>query len=153
MNSDLPILDLPQCKLKYKSTEGSRQIFDTVRKKYVALTPEEWVRQHFLHYLMSEKKVPASLIVVEKKLHYNKLVKRSDIVVFSNDGQPLLLVECKAPDVGLSQRAFDQAAMYNMDLLVRYLAVTNGMAHYYCIMDYDDRNYTFIPDLPSYKDM
>ncbi len=107
-------------------------IFDIIRKKYIVLTPEEWVRQHFIHFLISGKGYPRSLFKIESSLSFNKLQKRSDILVHDRQGKPWMLVECKSPSIKLSQKAFNQIAVYNMTVGARYLAVTNGMVHYCC---------------------
>lgn len=143
-------LNLPSYPFRIKSSENKTHIFDIIRKKYVVLTPEEWVRQHILHYLISEKKYPISLIAVEKQLKINSLVKRTDIVVFNRDGKPEIIVECKAPNIPLSQDAFDQIARYNLTLDANYLMVTNGLAHYYCQIDFSNETYLFLQELPNY---
>jgi hypothetical protein len=143
-------LNLPPYQFKFKETEGRLMIFDSFRKKYVVLTPEEWVRQNFISYLISEKKFPASLIAVEAGLKYNQLQKRADILVYDKQGGPLLLVECKAPEVKITQDTFDQVARYNMTFKVKYLVVTNGMNHFCCQMDYSDNSYVYLKDIPVY---
>ncbi|MEM9024333.1 MAG: type I restriction enzyme HsdR N-terminal domain-containing protein [Bacteroidota bacterium] len=146
-------LNLPTFEVKVRTANGARQIFDAVRKKYVALTPEEWVRQHFIEFLVQEKAVPRSLIAVEQGLKYHQLNKRSDIVVHGREGQPVLLIECKAPHIAITQQVFDQIARYNMVLKVAWLAVTNGLHHYYCRIDHETRQYQFVPELPPYGDL
>ena len=146
-------LNLPAHDFKLKHEGKKTQIFDSIRKKFVTLTPEEWVRQHFIQYLISEKKVPASLIAVEMGLKYIELNKRSDIVIYNKEGNPVLLVECKAPDVKITQDTFDQIARYNMTLKVKYLALTNGISHYYCLIDRDNNSYSFLLDLPVYSSL
>lgn len=146
-------LNLPKYDFKVKSNAASPQVFDTVRKKYVKLTPEEWVRQHFIHYLIAEKGYPASLIGVEYALKYNNMQKRADILCFDQQGNPLLLVECKAASVKLDQKVFDQIARYNFSLRVPYLIVTNGMQHYCCLMDYEANSYLFIKEIPAFKEI
>lgn len=143
-------LNLPTYKFKFKSKENKLFIFDILRKKYVALEPEEWVRQHFIHYLIFDKKYPVSLIGVEKKLIINNLTKRTDILVFNNNGLPHIIVECKSPTVKITQETFDQIARYNLKLNATYLIVTNGLSHYYCYMDFKNENYVFIEEIPSY---
>ncbi|MEW6470535.1 MAG: type I restriction enzyme HsdR N-terminal domain-containing protein [Bacteroidota bacterium] len=143
-------LNLPAYPFRIKNDGKKTQIFDSVRKKFVTLTPEEWVRQHFINYLVTEKKVPASLIAVEMGLKYNTLRKRSDIVIYDNAGSPVLIVECKTPDVKITQDTFDQAARYNMALKVKYIVVTNGLTHYFCQIDHKNRSYFFLKDLPPY---
>jgi len=130
---------------------GKQEIFDVIRKKFVRLTPEEWVRQHFLHFMIAQLGYPASLIVVEAALQYNKMLKRFDILAYNSKGNPCLVVECKNPEVGITQSVFDQIAMYNMTLTVDYLAVTNGLTHYSCKIDHDNRTYTFLTELPNYE--
>jgi len=143
-------LNMPPYKFKIKSSENKRFIFDTVRKKYVALTPEEWVRQHFVLYLVSEKKYPLSLIGIEKELIINNLKKRTDILIFNRTGKPELIVECKAPSVKITQDTFDQIARYNLKLNATYLVVTNGLSHFYCKMDFTNQRYLFLKDIPNY---
>lgn len=126
-------------------------IFDIIRKKFVALTPEEWVRQHWIHYLIEEKKYPRSLFALEKMIELNKLSKRCDIVIYNREGKPFLIVECKSPDVKISQKVFDQIARYNLTLQVKYLVVSNGSEHHCCKIDFAKKTYNFIqllPDLP-----
>lgn len=144
-------LNLPQYNFKIKSSENKTLIFDTLRKKYFILTPEEWVRQHFIRFLIDEKKYPISLIAVEKQLTINNLKKRSDILVFNIDGTPEIIVECKAPQVKITQHAFDQIARYNLKLQANYLIITNGLEHFYCRMDFEKETYIFLPEIPSYN--
>ena len=144
-------LNLPTYQFKIKSNENKLFIFDIVRKKYVVLTPEEWVRQHFLHYLIEEKKYPISLIAVEKKLTINNLTKRTDILIFNTLGNPEIIVECKAPKVPISQHTFDQIARYNLKLNAAILVVTNGLDHYYCTLDSENETYQFLKEIPLYK--
>jgi len=143
-------LNLPTYKFRIKSTKNKYVIFDIIRKKYVSLTPEEWVRQHIIHYLIEEKKYPLSLIGIEKKLTINKLTKRTDILVFNTEGLPHIIVECKAPSVNINQNAFDQIARYNLKLNANYLIVTNGINHYYCKMDFEKEEYVFLKNIPNY---
>ena len=144
-------LNLPTYKFRIKSTKNKYVIFDIIRKKYVSLTPEEWVRQHIIHFLVEEKKYPLSLIAIEKKLTINKLTKRTDILVFNTEGLPHIIVECKAPSVNITQNAFDQIARYNLKLNANYLIVSNGLEHYYCKMDYEKEAYVFLENIPAYK--
>jgi hypothetical protein len=146
-------LNLPVAPLRIRSKGEKQEVFDPVRKKFVSLTPEEWVRQHFIHYLVAHRNVPASLIAVEASLSYNRLKKRSDLVVFGKDGKPCLVVECKAPEVAVTQAVFDQVAMYNMTLKVPYLAVTNGLVHFACFIDHDSGKIIFLKEIPLYVDM
>ena len=143
-------LNLPKYQFKFKEVDKKLQIFDAFRKKYVVLTPEEWVRQNFLHYLVTEKKYSPSLIALEQSLKYNQLQKRADVLIYDKTGIPLLMVECKAPDVKISQDTFDQIARYNMSFKVSYLVVTNGMDHFCCKMDYTDNSYQFLEEIPGF---
>lgn len=142
-----PRLNFPEYAFKIKSDTDNTRIFDVVRKKYVVLTPEEWVRQHVVQYLINEKKYPLGLMQVETTVKYNRMNIRCDIMVYTTQLQPLLLVECKAPEVEITQAAFDQIARYNMPLKVKCLMVTNGLTHYYCLMDYENNSYKFVSDL------
>jgi hypothetical protein len=144
-------LNLPTYPFKIKSSENKYFIFDIIRKKYVVLTPEEWVRQHFIHYLIEEKKYPISLIAVEKKVTVNKLTKRTDILVFNTQGHPHIIVECKAPSINITQNTFDQIARYNLKLDATYLIVTNGLQHFYCFMDFKKEAYVFLEAIPEYE--
>jgi type I site-specific restriction endonuclease len=119
----------------------------------VALTPEEWVRQNFLLYLIEEKKMPRNLMRVEMSLKLNSMSKRCDIVVYSTTGEPLLAVECKAPSVAITQKVFEQIARYNLCLKVPYLAVTNGVQHYFCKLAPDGQNYIFQNEIPEYSSL
>ena len=144
-------LNLPDITTRIREgTSGKQEIFDEIRKKFVRLTPEEWVRQHFLHYMTGHLGFPASLIVVEAAIKYNQLVKRFDILAYRADGKPCMVVECKAPAVEITQAVFDQVAMYNMTLLVDYMVVTNGLTHYACRIDHGKRTYAFIQETPTY---
>lgn len=143
-------LNLPTYKFKIKSNENNYAIFDIVRKKYVVLTPEEWVRQHIIHFLIEEKKYPISLIGIEKKLTINNLTKRTDILVFNSKGTPEIIVECKAPSVKISQDSFDQISRYNLKLNATYLMVSNGLNHYFCSMDFKNEAYIFLENIPDY---
>lgn len=145
-------LQFPKYSFRFKNNENKVSIFDPVRKKFVVLQPEEWVRQHCIKYLVSEKNYPLSLINVEKELRINDLKKRYDIVVFNNDGSIHIIVECKAPNITISQEAFDQIARYNISLNATYLMVTNGINHYYCQLDLNNKCYLFLKDIPSYKE-
>ena len=143
-------LNLPTYSFKLKSNENQTLIFDNTRKKYLVLTPEEWVRQHFVEFLVHSKKYPRSLIAIEKQLSINSLKKRTDILVFDTLGNPSIIVECKAPHVPISQTTFDQIARYNLQLNANYLIVTNGMHHYYCQLDTVNEQYVFLEDIPIY---
>lgn len=149
----MQVLNLPPIPLKTKSTENKVFIFDEFRKKYIVLTPEEWVRQHFVHFLKNQKKYPPSLIALEKQLTINGLKKRTDIVVYNQNGLPHIIVECKAPSVAISQAVFDQIARYNLKLNANYLIVTNGIQHFYCQLDLDQQQYLFLPEIPNYQSL
>ena len=143
-------LNFPQFNFRVKNTENQLRIFDIVRKKFVVLHPEEWVRQHVVHYLSSIKKYPLSHINVEKQLTINGLKKRYDVIVYNVDGSIELLVECKSPNVTIDQSTFDQVARYNLVTDSRYLMVTNGIHHYYCQMDRKNKKYHFLRDIPVF---
>ena len=144
-------LNLPTYNFKLKSSENKTLIFDKFRKKYLVLTPEEWVRQHFIHFLVDEKKYPTSLIAIEKQLTINNRKKRTDILVFNNEGNHDIIVECKAPSIKITQDTFDQIARYNLKLKANYLIVTNGLEHFYCKMDFVNENYIFLKEIPDYN--
>ena len=143
-------LNFPSYAFKLKSSENKTLIFDIIRKKYVVLTPEEWVRQHVLKFLLEEKKYPASLIAVEKQLKLHTRTKRTDIVVYNTQGTPEVLIECKAPSVKITQETFNQIARYNLTANASYLMVTNGLAHYFCQIDTKNETYVFLKDIPGY---
>ncbi len=143
-------LNLPTYSFNIKFKEQRKYIFDFIRKKFVLLTPEEWVRQNFLKFLVEEKKYPASLIAVEKEFKLNTLSKRSDALVYNRSGQPFLIIECKATTVKIDQKVFDQIARYNMKLNVELLVVTNGLEHYCCKIDIENQRYYFLKDIPEF---
>ncbi|TLF44730.1 type I restriction enzyme HsdR N-terminal domain-containing protein [Maribacter aurantiacus] len=144
-------LNFPKYDFRFKNSQNSALIFDIVRKKFVVLTPEEWVRQHALMFLSIEKKYPLSHINVEKQILYNGLRKRYDIVVFNPNGSIQLLVECKAPHINISQTTFDQIAQYNFKLKASYLMVTNGLEHYMCQMNFKEEKYIFLKEIPEFS--
>ncbi|GGX31204.1 type I restriction enzyme HsdR N-terminal domain-containing protein [Aquimarina muelleri] len=143
-------LNFPKYQFRFKNSENKVSIFDRIRKKFIILTPEEWVRQHTVHYLIEEKKYPESLINVEKLIHYNDLNKRYDIIIFNPDGSIFLIVECKSHKIKITQNVFDQIARYNLVLDAEYLMITNGLDHYYCQMNFIDKQYTFLKNIPDY---
>jgi type I site-specific restriction endonuclease len=152
----LPKLSFPVYEFKIQAAVSpgqSLKIFDIIRKKYVTLTPEEWVRQHLLHFLVNERKFPQSLLSVEKKVLVNRLGKRTDIVAYSSSLKPIMIAECKAPSVSLKQMAFDQAARYNMSFGVFYFIITNGLETHCCILDKDSQTYRFLTEIPSYEEI
>lgn len=144
-------LQFPNYQFRFKNSENKIAIFDEIRKKFVVITPEEWVRQHVVQFLILEKKYPKSWINVEKVIKINGLTKRYDIVIYNSDGSILVLVECKAPQITIAQTTFDQIACYNMVLKAQYLMVTNGLKHYFCQMDYEQKRYHFLAELPIYE--
>jgi len=144
-------LNFPEYQFRFKSNENKRLIFDVIRKKFLVLTPEEYVRQHTIQFLISEKKYPVSHINVEKQLKLHDTTKRYDIVVYNRDGSIRLIVECKAPSVNITQDTFDQIARYNFVLQAEYLVVTNGLEHYFCSMDQENEQYVFLKELPMYE--
>jgi hypothetical protein len=144
-------LNFPSYTFRFKNSENKTAIFDEIRKKFIILTPEEWVRQHVVRFLVEEKQYPKSLINVEKVLLVNGLRKRYDIVVFNPDGSIHILVECKAPEVKITQITFDQIARYNMTMKSNFMMVSNGLNHYFCQMDYENEKYQFHPELPVYN--
>ena len=150
MDMNMPQLNFPNAVFKTKLVEGTTQVFDAVRRKYLVLTPEEWVRQHFIHYLNLEKNYPLGLMGVEKIVKYNGMQTRADIVLYTVEGKPNMIVECKAPKVKITQDAFNQIAKYNFKLRVDFLVVTNGMQHFCCAMDYENNKITFLKEVPSY---
>ena len=137
-------------RLRPNASGQSSEIFDMVRKKFVALTPEEWVRQHLLNFLINEKKYPASLLAVEKELSVAGIKKRTDVVVYSRSAEPLMIAECKSPDVALNQNVFDQIARYNLPLNVEWLLLTNGLIHYCCRINKDEKKYEMEDEIPEY---
>jgi len=146
-------LNFPTYSFRFKNSENKVAIFDEIRKKFILLTPEEWVRQHTLHYLVQDNKYPKSYINVEKLIKINTLNKRYDIVVFQTNGSIFLLIECKAPEVAITQKTFDQIARYNLELKAKYLMVTNGLNHYFCQMDFENKKYIFLSELPQYENL
>ena len=143
-------LNFPKFSFRFKNKENKISIFDVIRKRFVILQPEEWVRQHCIHYLIDYKGYPKSLINIEKELIINSLRKRYDIVVFNSDGSIHLIVECKAPTININQNVFDQIALYNLSLNATYLMISNGINHYYCQMDFKKEKYHFLKDIPDY---
>ncbi len=146
-------LNLPIYEFRFNNTEKRAEIFDCVRKKFVALTPEEWVRQNFIMYMINELNVPKSHIAVEHNIFVNKMSKRTDITVFGKSAQAVMIVECKATSVNISHQVFEQIARYNMVLKVPYLVVTNGINHYCCKINYDNNEFNFIDYIPNYVEI
>jgi hypothetical protein len=146
-------LNFPPYSFKLRNGISRQKIFDPVRRKYVALTPEEWVRQHVIAFLTEDKKYPVSTIGVEKQLILNKKLKRFDLVVFNRNASPLVLIECKAPGVEITEKTFDQAARYNMLLKAEYFLISNGLEHYTCRIDYENKQYIFIEEIPGFGEV
>lgn len=143
-------LNLPAYHTKITVREGKNVIFDIIRQRYVALTPEEWVRQHFVHYLIGHKGFPSTLMANEVNLNLNGTKKRCDTVLYRRDLSPRLIIEYKAPHIEITQRVFDQITRYNIALRVDYLIVSNGLQHYCCLIDYENQSYTFLNEIPEY---
>lgn len=146
-------LNLPQYPTKVIQRNGRPFIFDSLRKKYVALTPEEWVRQHFIHFLIEQKEYPAGLIANEVSLNLNGTSKRCDTIVYDKLAHPRMIIEYKAPHIEITQKAFAQISRYNLVLKVDFLIVSNGIQHYCCKMNYTNNSYQFIPSIPCYTDL
>jgi len=146
-------LNLPEFEFNYKEKNKKKYIFDEIRRKYLLLTPEEWVRQNFVKYLINYKHFSAPLFVLEKKVNFNSADVRSDIIVYNKNGKIVLLVECKSPDVAITQKTFDQAAGYNLKLHADFLIVTNGITHYCFKPDYEKRSWIFLKDIPDYSEL
>ena len=143
-------LNLPTFPFELKQDHDQILIFDFLRKRYVVLTPEEWVRQHFTNYIITHLNYPRSLVKVEGGLRFNKLQKRSDIVVFNREGNPWMVIECKAPDLKLSDRTVHQASVYNHSLKAKYLVITNGLTHICCEIDWANSKTIILQTMPQY---
>lgn len=146
-------LNLPHYPFKITQRDDVIFIFDEIRKKHLVLTPEEWVRQHFIQYLITEKKFPSTLLQIEGGLSLNQTKKRSDILVYDNLGEKIMVIECKAPSVAITQATFDQAARYNSVYKTPWLVVTNGLNHFYAKIDHKNGVFSFVANLPNYKDL
>lgn len=146
-------LNLPAFDVKVAERDGRTVIFDAIRRRYVALTPEEWVRQHFVHFLLEHKGYPQALMANEVQVLLNGTKKRCDTVLYRRDLTARMIVEYKAPDVEITQKVFDQITRYNMVLKVDYLIVSNGLQHYCCCINYEKNSYTFLQDIPMYGDL
>jgi hypothetical protein len=144
-------LNLPPFAAQLQERSGKKLIFDMLRRKYVALTPEEWVRQHFVHFLIGQKGYPKGLLANEMELRLGEKRMRCDTVVYNQLLQPRMIIEYKAPTVTIQQKTFDQVSVYNLLLKVDYLVVSNGLQHYCCRMDYDHQRYEFLPDIPAFN--
>ena len=144
-------LNLPTYSFSLKSKDGRNYIFDAIRKKYIVLSPEEWVRQNFIQYLIREKGYPGPLITVERQFSFNRMQKRTDILVYNRLGDPVVLVECKAPSIPISSSVFDQIGLYNLAHHVPWLMVTNGKKHYCCRFSEKGGNYEFTDFIPDWS--
>jgi len=146
-------LNLPTYSFKIKSENDLEYVYDQFRKKYVRLTPEEWVRQNFAVYLVNEKSYPASRMMIEKSLKVNKMSKRCDILVCDDAGRPVLMVECKSPEIKIGQSTFEQVSVYNIAFHVKYLIITNGLQHFCCSVDFINQTVDFLKDIPQYSEI
>jgi hypothetical protein len=146
-------LNLPEFSFTFKEENGKKYIFDELRRRFLILTPEEWVRQNFIQYLIACKSYPASLIAQEMPFSMNEVDSRSDIVIYNRQGKIVVLVECKATHVPLSQQVFDQAAGYNLKLNAEILILTNGKSHHCCKPDYKGKKWIFLNDIPDFKEL
>ena len=144
---------LPEYSLNIKRDGDHLVIFDTLRDRFVALTPEEWVRQRFVRWLIEERGFRAGLMGNEVSIIQNGIKRRCDTIVHDGQGAPLVIIEYKAPHVVLTQKVFDQIVRYNMVLHARYLIVSNGVTHYCCHIDYDSHSYCFLDDIPNYDQL
>jgi hypothetical protein len=143
-------LNLPEYEINVAEKDGKQQIFDFLRRKFVAMTPEEWVRQHFVHFLVEHKGYPKGLLVNETELRIGDKRLRCDTVLYNKNMQPQMIIEYKAPQIQIQQKTFDQIAVYNLLLHADYLVVSNGIQHYCCQMDYENRSYRFLTEIPEY---
>lgn len=146
-------LNLPEYKFRFKEENGKRFIFDQFRRKFVVLTPEEWVRQNLLCFMAQEKLFPKSLLGVEVGIKLNTNQLRCDIIAYNREGKPMAIVECKAPEVKISQATFNQIMRYNFLLKVPFLVVSNGITHYCCKVDYEKQTFGYLKEIPSFKEM
>jgi len=146
-------LNLPTYEAKIRKNSNGLEIFDPLRRKYIALTPEEWVRQHFINYLINYKNYPASLMANEAGIKLNSLIRRCDTVVYNNQLEPLMIIEYKESKVQITQNVFDQVVRYNTVLKVPYIVVSNGISHYCCRMNYEDQSFEYLTDIPEYQSL
>ncbi|HTF03568.1 MAG TPA: type I restriction enzyme HsdR N-terminal domain-containing protein [Bacteroidia bacterium] len=144
-------LNFPAYEFRIQPKGAGKEIFDDVRKRWVMLTPEEWVRQHVVQWLRTEKSYPASLMAIEKVIKVNTLSKRCDVICYHANLAPLVIVECKSPDVKITQDVFDQAARYNLTIGARYFLLTNGLQHFCCLLDHENQRWQFLEELPEYR--
>jgi len=146
-------LNLPSFNFNIKKSDGQSVIYDIIRKKYIVLTPEEWVRQHFIHYLINQLGYSKPLISVERGLKYNSLQKRTDIMVYARDGSPLILVECKAINIRLNQTVMNQAMMYNRSVTAKYIILTNGIEHSCLSINYLKGKVDYLNSIPTFEEI
>lgn len=146
-------LNFPEASLKIKFDNLKPFVFDHIRKKWLVLTPEEWVRQHLINYLITHKNYPASLISLESGLKYNALIKRTDLLIYNNTGNPLLIIECKAPKVAIDQKVIEQIGVYNKTIAATYSCVTNGLKHYCWTYDELENKFNFLQQIPDFKEI
>ncbi len=144
-------LNLPSFEIRLGGTREKPEIFDFLRRRFVKLTPEEWVRQHFVHWLVEQKGYPKGLLGNEIELQAGEKKVRCDSILYDNNARPQMIIEYKAPTVALSQKVFDQISTYNLLLHVDYLMVSNGMEHYCCRMNYEQKSYEFLREIPDYE--
>jgi len=153
INAPMEPLNLPTYLFSIKEDRGKKFIFDEIRRRYVSLTPEEWVRQHIVRFLTISKSYPLQLISVEKGFPHNRLIKRYDLLVYDRCGSPVMIIECKSPSVEINQKAFDQATLYNQKYFAKYVLVTNGRKHYCCLVDMKKKSYRFLKDIPDFGEI
>ncbi len=153
MSIQLAQLNLPTFSFRMKEEQGKQKIFDQLRRKWLVLTPEEWVRQNIIAFLIEQKEFPPIRIANEIALQYNGLSRRCDSLVYDQHCKPLLIIEYKAPSIAINQKVFDQIAVYNLELQVPYLLVSNGLQHIFCQVNLKERRYLFIPEIPNYQQL
>jgi len=146
-------LNLPEYNFRIKKQDNKLSIFDSQRKRYVSLTPEEWVRQHFIRFLIESKGYPAALLAIEKQLNMNGMKKRCDAILYDQNANPILIIELKAPNVPISQATFDQVAVYNAKLMVSFFMISNGIEHYCCKVNSETARYEYFPEIPHYNQL
>ena len=149
----MDILYLPPYDIKVKQTNGKTSILDILRRRFITLTPEEWVRQHFIHYLINYKGYPSALLANEVELTIGQKKLRCDSVLYTRQLQPRMIIEYKAPSVQITQKVFNQIFAYNTLLHADYLVVSNGMSHYCCKIDYENKSYAFLKDIPKFSEL
>ena len=146
-------LNLPAFKVRCKRSKDTIYIHDPLRRLYLKLSPEEWVRQHFVNFLINYKNVPSTLIANEVGINLNGTIKRCDSIIYDQYLNPLAIVEYKAPNIAINEKVLDQIVRYNMTLRAKYLLLSNGLNHYCCLIDYQKQTYSFLPEIPMYQDL